>query len=183
MYMLFGSGRFIEPATVATHFHLREGDAVADFGAGVGDYLKSLSAAVGKSGKVYAFEIQKNLIDTIHSLMHRERLINVYPLWSDLESLGGTKLADAVLDAGLLANTLFQLENKEVALQEIARVIRKGGKLFVIDWTDSFGGMGPHAQDVLREPQARALIEKAGFVFERSYPAGDHHYGLAFRRG
>lgn len=33
-------GRFVVPDIVATHFHIREGDIIADFGAGSGFFLK-----------------------------------------------------------------------------------------------------------------------------------------------
>ena len=61
-------GRFIEPAVVSTNFHLREGDKIADFGAGSGYFTKVLSKLVGGEGTVYACEIQKNLVDTIGEL-------------------------------------------------------------------------------------------------------------------
>lgn len=176
------TGRFVEPHIVCSHFHLREGDAVADFGAGSGHYMQPLSVAVGKSGKVYMCDIQKNLVEALGNRARELRLSNIHPVWCDLEAAGGTKMHDAILDAGLLSNTLFQIEAKEVALQEIARVLRKGAKLFIIDWTDSFGGLGPHPEHVLREDDAKVLVEKAGFTVERTFPAGDHHYGLACRR-
>ena len=174
--------KFVEPKIVVSHFHLREGDVVADFGAGSGHYMKPLSEAVGRSGRVYVCEIQKNLVDAIGIRAREERLTNIHPLWCDLETAGGTKLGESVLDAGLLSNTLFQIVHKDVALTEMARVIRKGGKLLVIDWTESFGGLGPHADHVVSEDDAKRLLERAGFTFERSFPAGSHHYGLACRR-
>lgn len=176
------SGRFVEPGAVVTHFHLREGDKVADFGAGSGHYMKPLAEAVGQSGAVYLCEIQKNLVDALGIRAGEEHLQNVHPIWCDFEASGGVKLADGTLDAGLLSNTLFQLTNRDASLQEVARTIRKGGKLFIIDWTDSFGGMGPDSEHVVSEEQARALAERAGFAFEQSFPTGEHHYGLAFRK-
>lgn len=175
-------GKFVEPQVVSTHFHLREGDRVADFGAGSGHYMKPLSEAVGGSGAVYLCEIQKNLVDALGIRAKDEHLVNVHPIWCDFEVQGGVKLADGTLDAGLLSNTLFQLANKEVSLSEIARTLRKGGKLIVIDWTDSFGGMGPSPELVVSSERARELATGAGFVFERDFPAGDNHYGLVFKK-
>lgn len=175
------AGQFMQPEVVATHFHLRDGDTVADFGAGAGFFTRVLSKLV-KSGRVYACEIQKPLVDKLGLLKISERLSNVEVLWSDLEAPKGTKIADGILDAGVLINTLFQLDNKAGALAEIARTMRKGGKFFVVDWTDSFGGMGPAPMHVVTEDIAKTLVESAGFTFERSFPAGGHHYGLAFRR-
>jgi arsenite methyltransferase len=176
------SGKFIDPQVVCSHFHLREGDVVADFGAGSGHYMKPLSHAVGSSGKVYLCEIQKNLVESLGHKMHELHLRNVSPLWCDLEAPGGIKLKDASLDAGLISNTLFQFVHKEVALTEIARVLRKGAKLFIIDWTDSFGGLGPHPGHVVSMDEARRLAENAGFSFDREFPAGAHHYGFACRK-
>lgn len=175
-------GQFIDPSTVVIHFHLREGDRVADFGAGSGSYLAALSRAVGASGRVYACEIQKGLVEKLGTLIREKHLMNVEPLWCDLEAPQGTHLADGILDGGLLSNTLFQLENRQAAITEIARVVRLGGKAFVIDWSDSFGGMGPAPSAVVHEDEARSLFEAHGFTFERSLPAGEHHYGFVMRK-
>ncbi len=177
-----GNAAFMDPRAVITHFHFHPGDVVADFGAGVGHYLGTLSKTVGPSGRVYACEIQKNLVTRITARIHEERLGNVHPLWCDLEAPQGTKFRDGLLDAGMLINTLFQLEDKKAALTEVVRVIRKGGKLFIVDWSDSFSGLGPQPSQVLKKNEAKELLESSGFVYERDFPAADHHYGMAFRR-
>lgn len=174
--------RFVRPQIVATHFHLYQGDRVADFGAGTGYFLPALSKAVGNEGVVYACEIQKNLVDELTILARERGLLNTEAMWCDLETPNGIKLANGMLDAGVLINTLFQLEDKKAAFAEIVRVIRPGGKLFVIDWTESFGGLGPHSEHIVSEATAKTQVEVAGFTFERNFPAGEHHYGLAFRR-
>jgi ubiquinone/menaquinone biosynthesis C-methylase UbiE len=174
--------RFVHPDVVTSHFHFREGDRVADFGAGMGYFAKALSQFVGNDGRVYACDIQRNLVDALGKLKQDKQLSNLEPLWCDVESPRGTKLADGVLDGGICVNTLFQFENKHAALTEIARVIRRGGKFFVIDWSESFSGLGPAPTDVVSASEATKLVEAVGFRSERTFPAGDHHYGLAFRR-
>ena len=175
-------GKFVVPEIVATHFHLREGDSVADFGAGSGYYLKVLTNGVGPTGKVYACEIQKPLVEKLGEFARSQGFSNVMPLWCDLEELGGINIPDNTLDVGLLINTLFQFELKNIALQEIRRVIKPGGVLHVIDWTESFGGLGPQPAQVLTMQAAIDLLETEHFAFEREYPAGDHHYGIAVRK-
>ncbi len=171
-------GKFVDPQSTVSHFYLHEGDVVADFGAGSGHYMKPLADAVGKSGRVYMCEIQKNLVDALGTLAHEKKLTNIHPVWCDIEASGGTKLNDGILDVALLSNVLFQFSDKEKALREVARVLRKGGKLLVIDWTDSFGGLGPRKEDVVTESSARSLLVSTGFACEHTFPAGDHHYGL-----
>lgn len=175
-------GQFVVPEVVASHFHINEGDAVADFGAGSGYFLKSLSTRAGGAGRVYACEIQKSLVEKIVDLARAQHLHNIHPLWCDLEEINGIKIQSNTLDTGILVNTLFQIQDKETAIKEIGRTLRSGGKLFIIDWTESYGGLGPRPSDVISVSEAKALLESNQFIFEREFPAGEHHYGLAFRK-
>jgi SAM-dependent methyltransferase len=175
-------GRFVIPDVVSTHFHLREGELVADYGAGSGFFLQTLSRSVGESGRVFACEIQKQLVEKLADNARVLGLNNIHPLWCDLEEENGIKIGTGELDAAILVNTLFLIEDKEATAKEIARTIRSGGKFFVIDWTESFAGMGPQPGHVVPEVNATALFESHGFVLDTNFPAGDHHYGLAFRK-
>lgn len=176
------ASNFVEPEIVASHFHLKRGDIIADFGAGSGFFLRALSVRVGSEGKVFACEIQKRLVEKVSETVRTLGLTNVYPLWCDLEEPNGIKLKDGTLDVGLLINTLFQIEDKEAGVAEMARTIRSGGRLLIIDWTDSAGGMGPIQDHVINVRDAGVLCESHGFVLENEFPAGSHHYGLAFRK-
>lgn len=169
------------PELVASHFHVRDGDLVADFGSGSGYFLPLLSKKVGDKGRVFACEIQRELVDKIGHLLHEEHLQNVDLLWCDLEEENGIKISDGVLDVAIVVNTLFQLENRERAIEEKKRTLRQGGVLYLVDWADSFEGIGPTADCVICKQLAIDLFEAAGFVLEREYPAGEYHYGLAFR--
>lgn len=175
-------GRFVVPEVVSTHFHIKEGDMVADFGAGSGFFLKILAKSVGAEGRVYACEIQKHLVEKLGEFIRLNNLSNVHPLWCDLEEINGVKLNDETLDAGLLINTLFQFEQKESAIKEIRRTLRRGGSLHVIDWSESFGGLGPRPQDVISKEKAINLFESLEFILEKEFPAGDHHYGFTVRK-
>jgi ubiquinone/menaquinone biosynthesis C-methylase UbiE len=173
---------FVVPQNAVSHFHLQKGDRVADIGAGSGHFSFALARAVAPDGRVFAIEIQKDLAERIVCEARAKRITNIEALWADLESPRGVRLADGTLDAVVLANTLFQIGKRGEVLKEIARLLRPGGKLFVIDWVDSFGGMGPHADLVVPEAEAKKLVAMAGFDYTRTFPSGSHHYGLAFRK-
>lgn len=172
----------LSPATVVSHFHIREGDSVADYGAGSGYFIEVLARKVGQQGRVYACEIQKELVEKIGTLARSKGLSVVNALWCDLEQERGLKIADGVLDVGIMVNTLFQLEERVVALKEVFRTLRSGGKFFIVDWSESFSGLGPQPNQVVSEQEAHALAEENGFVYEHTFDAGNHHYGLAFRK-
>jgi ubiquinone/menaquinone biosynthesis C-methylase UbiE len=176
-----GAMSFISPEVAATHFHLRVGDRVADFGAGSGHFVRALSRGVGLDGKVFAIEIQKQLARAIADTATKEKLSNVESIWGDLEALGGTKLPDKTLDLVLISNTLSMLEDKQTPLKEAHRVLRKGGKLCIIDWSDGMGEIKVNHSLRMSESEIKGLVEGLGFVFEKDFPGGAHHYGLTFR--
>lgn len=174
--------RFVTPEVVTSHFHIREGETVADFGAGSGYFLQVLSTRVGPAGRVYACEIQKGLVEKLGAHAHSLGLSNIHPLWCDLEEMNGIKIETGSIDVAVLINTLFQIEDKETSVKEMARTLRKGGKFLVIDWSESFSGMGPQPEYVITATEVTALFESNGFIFDRDFDSGEHHYGLAFRK-
>lgn len=173
---------FLVPEVLATHFHLRAGDKVGDFGAGPGHFLSVLSRLVGPEGKVYVFEIQKNLVGALEERAKREHLHNVEAVWSDIEADRGTKLAENALDVALVVNTLFQATDRTAFIKELVRTVRPGGRLVVVDWSDSWGGLGPRPEHVVNKEEAKSAFESVGLTFENEFDAGGHHYGLVFRK-
>ena len=67
-------------------------------------------------------------------------------------------------------------------LDEISRILKPKGEVLLVEWSDSFGGMGPAPEMVVTEEKAHALFAKKGFKVVRDIPAGSHHYGLLLQR-
>jgi ubiquinone/menaquinone biosynthesis C-methylase UbiE len=171
---------FSEPRENVLQLGLREGMKVGDFGAGSGHYARAAAAIVDYDGKVYAIDVQENILKHLKLNTHAAHHSIIDTVWGDIEKLGGTHLRDASLDAVILANTLFQIENRSGLLSEIQRVLKSGGKLMVIDWAGSYGGMGPAPEHVVTEHDAEALFINGGFHKTKSFRAGPHHYGIIF---
>lgn len=174
-------GRFVDPQNVVSHCHIKPGDTVADIGAGTGFFMDVLAQAVGPDGIVYASEIQRPLLETLGDTARRKGYAQVQAVWGDVEVPGGTKIPTDSVDVVLMVNTLFQLEDIPSALSEITRILRSGGKCIVVDWSESFAGLGPQPTQVMTAANAVAAFETAGYIYEREFATGDHHYGLAFR--
>lgn len=172
---------FTNPEQNILPLGLRDGMKVADFGAGTGFYSKAASSIVGYSGKVYAIEVQKDLVKKLESEIIHWGLKNVECIWGDIERSGGTKISDHSMDAVIISNVLFQAEDRLGLIDEAKRVLKIGGHILLIDWSDSFGGMGPTAQNVVNESMARELFEKRGLKYEKRISANDHHYGIIFK--
>jgi len=153
---------------------------VADFGTGSGHYALATSQLVGDAGRVYAIDIQQALLKKVKNLTASERIHNIDTLWGDIEQPGGTKLEDGSVDAVIIANILFQAEERNNIIAEARRILKPKGKVLVVDWLDSFAGLGPKSEDIIRESEAREVFSGNGFEFVERFDAGEHHYGLIF---
>ncbi len=174
------TAHFSSPHENVLQLGLREGMKVADFGAGSGHYARVAAAIVGHGGKVYAIDVQEDVLKhlKLNSHEHHQRIIET--IWGDIEKPGGTHLRDASLDAVILGNTLFQIDNRDGLLSEMKRVLKSGGKFMLIDWAGSYGGMGPMSDKVVPEHEAEAFFINGGFHKVKSFRAGPHHYGVIF---
>lgn len=172
---------FSNPEKNIDQFHIDPGMVVADLGAGAGSYAFPLSQRVGPSGKVYAVDVQKELISKLKSDANQKGISNIEIIWGDLDEEHGTTLRDSSVDRIVVANTFFQIEDKDTFMKETHRILKTGGLILLIDWLDSFGGVGPKGSDVIKPDVARTLFEDAGFVFEKDVKTGDHHYGMIFK--
>ena len=171
---------FSEPRSNVLQMGLRQGMSVGDLGAGSGHYSLAAAATVGASGKVYAIDVQEEVLKHLKDSAHRAGHRNIETIWGNVEKMGGTKLRDQSLDAVILSNTLFQIEHKEEAVKEIKRVLKKDGKLLVVDWAGAYGGMGPAPHHVFTEHKAEELFITGGFYKVKDFRAGPHHYAILF---
>ena len=172
---------FSDPVQNLKTLGLRETDIVADLGAGTGFYAVAAGAMVPQ-GKVYAVEVQKDFLLTIKAKTKEACLANVECLWGDIEKVGGSKIGDGIADAVVASNVLFQVEDKNGFIKEASRILKKGGKVLLVDWSDPVF-LGPlAAQLIVPKDKARSMFEQDGFVYDRDINAGLHHYGMILKK-
>jgi ubiquinone/menaquinone biosynthesis C-methylase UbiE len=169
---------FTDPIKNLKAFGFKGNDVVVDLGAGTGFYSVALGHMV-PHGKVYAIEIVKDFLDTIRNKIKESRLTNVEVIWGDIEKLGGTKIGDDIADAVIVSNVLFQVEDKNQFLEEIKRILKTKGRVFVIDWVEASPLLlGVSPKKALPKNKVREMFEKKGFFFQREINTGSHHYGI-----
>ncbi len=173
---------FADPVKNLTILEIPSGARVADFGCGSGAYALALARQLRGSGRIYALDVQKDLLAKLKAEAAAAHLSNLEVVWANVEKVGGSKLADNSVDWVLISNVLFQTAARYTMLLEAKRVLRADGRLAIIDWSDSFGGLGPAPADVFPPSAARAVAESAGFAWLKDFPAGEHHYGLLFKK-
>jgi len=173
---------FSDPEHNISQLGITEGARVADLGSGSGFYTVAAARRAGADGRVYAVDIQQDLLTRVADEAKNERLSNVEIIRGDLEHVGGSRVADASVNVVIVANILFQLESKDAIAKEANRILRPGGRVLVVDWTDSFSGLGPPPEHIVAETTARRIFEGNGFIPDKDIDAGAHHYGFIMRK-
>jgi ubiquinone/menaquinone biosynthesis C-methylase UbiE len=108
---------------------IEEGFHVLDYGCGPGSYITVVAELVGKSGKIYALDIQPLAIDSVKKIAAKDRLTNVETILSGCK----TGLPDDSMDVVLLYDTFHDLTDPTGVLEELNRVLKPDGLLSLSD--------------------------------------------------
>jgi ubiquinone/menaquinone biosynthesis C-methylase UbiE len=154
---------------------------IADFGCGsLGHFLFPAASIVGKNGRVYAVDILKTSLETIVRRAKVENYQNIQTVWSDLEIFNATKIETGSIDVGLLINTLYHSRKRVDMLRECIRMIKKGGKLIVVEWSNMALPFGPSPEARVKKELLENVAGRLGLHLEAEFEAGHYHYGLVF---
>lgn len=173
---------FVRPNEIVHSIGMEPGMVIADFGAGSGHYSIASASAVGSTGKVYAIDIQKDLLGTIKSNAEVNNLSNVNLIWADLEMEKGSRLANDLVDIVMISNILFQVDNKESVAKEAFRILKEGGKAAVIEWDKKVSKIGPPLEKRVKKEDCLKIFKDIGFKKEKEFKTGENHYGLLFSK-
>lgn len=136
---------------------------VADFGCGYGTF--TIPAAKIIAGKIYAFDMEPEMIKAVKEKAKISNLDNVEAILRDFIS-EGSGLKDASVDYVFLFNVLH-LEKPERLLREAHRILKLGGKVGIIHWNyDAKTPRGPPMDIRPRPEQCRNWAESVGFIYE-----------------
>jgi ubiquinone/menaquinone biosynthesis C-methylase UbiE len=147
--------------------------AVADLGCGSGYFTVPLAA---KAKKVYGIDVQKEMIDFLREKIRKLKITNVELLLSKPAEI---PLEDESVDLLLTVNTLHEFDDKERMIGEMKRVVKKDGKLLIVDFVKKETGFGPPVEIRVSKAKAVRLFEAKGFTLteKRDLP---YHYLLVF---
>jgi ubiquinone/menaquinone biosynthesis C-methylase UbiE len=173
---------FSDPVKIIAQLGIQHGQTVVDLGAGTGHYSFAASPFVGSSGHIYAVDIQIDMLRKLKTEAIHRNLNNIEIMIANLDMANSTKLREGSADWVLLCNVLFMLKDKSLVLNEAKRILKPTGHLLIVDWKESFGGMGPQPEYVVTEEISKQMASQSGFQLVKNITAGDHHYGLIFKK-
>ncbi len=159
---------------------LPKGEVLLDAGCGPGSYCI-------KASSIYRWVIGLDLwTEGLKKLKKRAEELGIRNIYAVKAHLGRSiPIASQTVDLCIMVNVLHDLNEEgyaHVALKEIARVVKRGGYLGIVEFHKRSSPIGP-PMDVRLEPsQVKELAQRAGFIHEKTLDVGEHHYLVMLRR-
>lgn len=176
LYEGFGRDEWQAPERVVTTLALSPGDEIADLGSGGGYFTYRFAEAVGKSGKVYALDVDELLLAYIEGQAQERNLPQIVTVHASEDGLG---LPDASVDMIFLSNVYHHLPDPTDYFRGAGSALRKGGRLVVVEFRGASFPRG-HATT----PGAiRIQLEAAGYEIIDSYDFLEKQSFQIFRLG
>jgi ubiquinone/menaquinone biosynthesis C-methylase UbiE len=169
---------FVDPKSVIRSLPVAPRGVVADFGCGAGYFSVEFARAVGDDGEVIAIDVLPSALEAMESQIKTLGIKNIRTKRANLEREGGSGLEPASIDWVVAKDILFQNQNKEIILREIARVLRSGGHALVMEWSPESPSVGPDAGSRLSADALKELLAESGLRVEQEIPVGAFHYAF-----
>ena len=151
---------------------IAEGSVVADLGAGGGWFTIRLANRVGPNGRVYAQDIQPEMIESIKRRVAREGLKNV-------ETVLGTPVDPQLpkpVDVVLIVETYYEMDDPRTLLRNVRKSLKPGGRVGIVEYSKNGHGPGPDIagrvdpETVIRDAEAAGLrLEGRGNFLRYQY--------------
>lgn len=168
---------FLNPAKILKELRLRKNMTAVDLGCGSGGWAIPLAKDL-EEGRVIAVDILEEPLSALKARIKMEKILNIETVLADAEK--GTDIFENSVDLVLMTNLLFQCEDKKGILEEGKRIIKKSGKILVVDWSPE-SPIGPKEGRISSE-EVKALAQAAGLEAKKEFKASSYHYGLILEK-
>ncbi|MFM7319218.1 MAG: class I SAM-dependent methyltransferase [bacterium] len=159
---------------------LKPGDVVADVGAGVGYTSVRIARRVGPNGKVYASDIQPQMIRMLKANIRNlkmEKLIT--PVQCTATETG---LPDAAIDLVIMVDVYHECSEPIKTLEGIKKALKPGGRLVLIEFRAEDPDVPIRPEHKMTLAQARKEVEAQGFNFLKNDPRLPWQHIIIFQK-
>lgn len=168
----------LAPEEALADFLASDDETLADIGAGAGFFALPAARRL-RRGRVYAIDRQEDMLEIVRRRSREDGLQNIIPLRAEAKAI---PLEDGAVDAALMANVYHDIEDREAALREVARIVRPGGAFYLVEWDSSDLEKGPPSELRINAPDLERALEEGGFRVERRLDGPSPFYRVLARR-
>ncbi len=166
-----------KPHEVLMALDLKEGEIIADIGAGSGYFSFRLAQHVGGKGRVYAVDISPDMI--LH-MNRRIRELGVNNLITILADPDDPLLPKASVDLIFLCEVWHHIENQPKYLAQMRQILKPGGRVVMIDFQKKELPVGPPVEMKIAREDLLRQMESSHFRLVKEHTFLPYQYFLVF---
>lgn len=155
------------------------GMAVADVGAGTGYYAGRIAERIGPSGRVYAVDVQPQMLALLQDSMRRRGVGNVQPVLATATDAGLPPLA---IDLALMVDVYHELSHPREVLESVVRSLKPGGRLVLVEYRAEDERVPIKPLHKMSEAAIRREIEASGLIWQQTVATLPWQHVVIFRK-
>jgi tRNA A58 N-methylase Trm61 len=152
-----------QPEKALDALKLKPGMVVADIGAGVGYMSLRMAKRVGPSGKVYANDLQPEMLARLRENAAKAKIANVITVLGDVDD---PKLPANTMDLVLLVDVYHEFSQPQKMLRKIRETLKSDGRLVLLEYRAEDPNIPINPEHKMTVAQVKAELEAEGFVLQ-----------------
>lgn len=166
------------PETALDKIGIGSGMAVADVGAGVGYFSLRLAKRVGEKGKVYAVDVQPEMLGLLKERAEKAGVSNIEPI---LGTESDPKLPPGKIDLILMVDVYHEFSQPQRMLRKLRDALSKSGRLVLLEYRKEDPHIPIRSEHKMSVAEVREELEAEGFRLEKVLPDLPRQHILVFR--
>ena len=155
-----------QPEAMIDALKIREGETVADVGAGVGYTSLRLARRVGPKGLVLATDLQPEMLRMLAANMKEAGVKNIKPVRCTPTD---PKLPEEQVDLILMVDVYHECVDPEATLKGLRKALKPGGRLVLVEFRGEDPEVPIKPEHKMTVAQVRREIEPQGFAFKEKF--------------
>jgi ubiquinone/menaquinone biosynthesis C-methylase UbiE len=140
------------------------GSTVADVGAGSGYMTVRMARRVGPAGKVYATDVQPEMLVLLRQRLVRERLSNVEPV---LGGVDDPRLPAGAIDLILMVDVYHEFSEPQKMLRRMREALKPDGRLVLLEYRKEDPTIPIRLEHKMTVAEAKMELEAEGFKLSK----------------
>jgi len=165
-----------KPDEILDALHLAPASSVADIGAGTGYFSVRIATRI-PDGKIFAADIEPDMVRYLDERAKREHLSNIIPVQASADAANLPEPVDIVL----VVDTYHHIGNRTEYFAKLKSLLRSGGRLAIVDFK-SDSPSGPPLQYRIPPERVRDELDAAGYLLVESFQFLPRQYYLIFQK-
>jgi arsenite methyltransferase len=166
-----------KPEEVIQVLDIKPGETLADIGAGSGYFTFRFARKVGENGRVYAVDINADMILYMNRYIRDKKIKNVTTI---LSAPDDPLLGDASINRFFICNTFHHIPKRPAYIALMKKMLKPGGQVIIVDYKKGQLPVGPPPEMKLARRDVIGEMEAGGFKLAKEHRFLPYQYFLVF---